>query len=988
MSDSATDNAPSSFDPAAADPAASSAGPANQIAMQIQDETKCPACQARLDVRGLAPFSETECPACKARLTVPTKFSHFTLLRRLGSGGMGTAFLAEDEALGRKVAIKVMQKALCADEKAFATFKNEAQSAARLNHPHVAQVYSFGQEQGSPFLEMELVPGGDLGTFIADGTKLDPAFVLRVGREIAEGLKAAEEVGLFHGDVKPDNILFDESMNAKLVDFGIASRSSQGQSDELWGTPYYIAPEKVQKKMNSARSDIYSLGATLYHAIAGQPPYDGADAVEVIKARFKGPPQPLEKLRPDVEPEVSRIISRMMYTDLFMRYPNYNSLIGDLDKYLAGVSAMRKQGPKAASATIRAKLTGTGPVKADAPEATQGSGKKKFVLSKGQMAAAAEEAEEAKTTGAAAASPSGGRIRLKGRGGATLKAGAPAGGPPAAPGEASGEGTKKKGGKGVLVAICVVVGVLVLGIGGAIWSVMRAKAKTRAQIAQYIGQMEEVAAKFPALDEKLDKLFDDVKNTEAEMDKRLPEVDAFYFKATGSHYRFPDTTPPERVEEPSPEELAAAEAAAAAEGAEGDAGAKADDKAQATAEEKEEAPAPKAKPKGRGSAVDRLAKAMSEKAGYPISTDLIVQSAKAADMTADEFAKAKLAEMGLEEPEEEPEAAAKPRVVAVVRELRLQTRDAYWNYNKAGESPVFAPLSAETTVEAAYAALQERQKAYDERAALVADMAECAAQAKRELQRMIEGIRGVGKAAKKYINQRDREKREAEAAAEAAAAEAAAQAEKERLSAVEAEEISRVQEVARSHQPLIDAFDYDGYQEKMHRMEKELTSPAALEELAWTIRRAEHLKDYRKFLLDDVRRHGDLKGAYRKHDVLGLSADRKRLLVFQMQDVKIDSLTLGDWIRLSWCVLENREPSRAALDNIALGTQYFNAAVFYYMHGNGDYAATQRCYTNARKAFELRGALRADALRLIPILAQDAAASGLSGVGEGDGDVY
>ena len=293
--------------------------PENQISMETLEEMKCPACGAQVDVRGLAAFSKIECPGCHAEARVPAKFSHFTLLRRLGSGGMGTAFLGEDEALGRKVAVKVMQKALGDDEKAFETFKNEAQNAARLNHPHVAQIYSFGKEGDNPFLEMELVPGGDLGTFIADKTVLDPAFVLRVGMEIAEGLEAAEKVGLFHGDVKPDNILFDENMNAKLVDFGIASRASQGQMEELWGTPYYIAPEKVQKKMNSARSDIYSLGATLYHAITGQPPYDGEDPVAVIKARFKGPPPPVEKIRPDVEPEVSRIVTRMMYNDLFMR---------------------------------------------------------------------------------------------------------------------------------------------------------------------------------------------------------------------------------------------------------------------------------------------------------------------------------------------------------------------------------------------------------------------------------------------------------------------------------------------------------------------------------------------------------------------------------------------------------------------------------------------------------------------------------------------
>ena len=190
----ATDPSPvPATDPAAPEPAADPAAPApepapapaDQISTDPVENMTCPQCGALVDVRGIAAFSRIQCPSCNAEIPVPARFGHFLLLRRLGSGGMGTAFLAEDESLGRKVAIKVMQKALGADEKAFATFKNEAQSAARLNHPHVAQVYSFGQEKGNPYLEMELVPGGDLGSFISEGVELDPAFVMRVGLEIA-----------------------------------------------------------------------------------------------------------------------------------------------------------------------------------------------------------------------------------------------------------------------------------------------------------------------------------------------------------------------------------------------------------------------------------------------------------------------------------------------------------------------------------------------------------------------------------------------------------------------------------------------------------------------------------------------------------------------------------------------------------------------------------------------------------------------------------
>ena len=123
------------------------------------DTTKCPSCGEVIDVKGLEAFSQVLCPSCGTAITVPAKFDHFLLLKHLGSGGMGSAFLAEDEQLGRQVAVKVMQKSLGSDPKAFEVFKNEAQSAARLNHPHVAQIHSFGAFEGTPYLEMELVPG-------------------------------------------------------------------------------------------------------------------------------------------------------------------------------------------------------------------------------------------------------------------------------------------------------------------------------------------------------------------------------------------------------------------------------------------------------------------------------------------------------------------------------------------------------------------------------------------------------------------------------------------------------------------------------------------------------------------------------------------------------------------------------------------------------------------------------------------------------------
>ena len=162
-----------------------------------------------------------------------------------------------------------------------------------------------------PYIAMELVPAGSLDKEMGKnpGT-LDVAYVMRVGQQVADALALAAESGLVHGDVKPENVLFDTDGNAKLVDFGLAAM--QGDSDEIWGTPYYISPEKVRRQKIDYRADIYSLGGTLYHVLTGVPPFDGPDPTAVVKARFNGPPKLPSEIRPEIPPEVDAIIMRML----------------------------------------------------------------------------------------------------------------------------------------------------------------------------------------------------------------------------------------------------------------------------------------------------------------------------------------------------------------------------------------------------------------------------------------------------------------------------------------------------------------------------------------------------------------------------------------------------------------------------------------------------------------------------------------------------
>jgi len=295
----------------------------------------CPKCGAMLDVEGLPAFTQVQCPTCEFEFQVPARFGSFMLLQLLGAGGMGGVYRARDESLNREVAIKVLLKSLGDDPQFVETFQREAQAAARLNHPHIAQIYSFGQVHGQPYIAMELVSGGSLDKMMSTQGPLDPAAAIHIGAEIADGLREAADAGLVHGDVKPENILFDNEKNAKLVDFGLAALQG-GPGNDVWGTPFYIAPEKVRRQKSDFRSDIYSLGATLYHAIAGVPPFDGPDATAVVKARFDGPPKTLKELRGNaIPPEVDSLISRMLAVEPQTRYPTYGSLLGDMRRYLS-----------------------------------------------------------------------------------------------------------------------------------------------------------------------------------------------------------------------------------------------------------------------------------------------------------------------------------------------------------------------------------------------------------------------------------------------------------------------------------------------------------------------------------------------------------------------------------------------------------------------------------------------------------------------------
>ncbi|MFM8457885.1 MAG: protein kinase domain-containing protein, partial [Chthoniobacterales bacterium] len=293
----------------------------------------CPSCGGPIDVTEELPFAQIYCPHCGGEMRARRIFNNFELVELIGEGGMGSVFKAYDHTLGRMVALKVLRREMSAREDERAKLEQEARVTASVNHPHVVRVYSFGEADGQFYLAMELVEKGSLDDLMGIQTRVSEAQVLDIGVQIAQGLEAAAEKGLIHRDVKPGNILFADAHTAKIVDFGLA-RVLEDEAEargEIWGTPYYIAPERLNYEPEDFRSDIYSLDGTLFHAIAGRPPFEAESASLVALKQIKSQPVSLEAFAPDVASETAYVINRMLEKDPENRYADYGELVEHLE---------------------------------------------------------------------------------------------------------------------------------------------------------------------------------------------------------------------------------------------------------------------------------------------------------------------------------------------------------------------------------------------------------------------------------------------------------------------------------------------------------------------------------------------------------------------------------------------------------------------------------------------------------------------------------
>jgi len=277
---------------------------------------------------------------------IPRNLSHYRVLEKIGSGGMGVVYRAHDESLDRDVALKVLPTGMLSDEHARKRFRREALSLAKLNHPNIGGVYEFGSEGGVDFLVMELVSGVTLDARLAAGP-MDDHEVLRYGAQLADGMEAAHQQGILHRDLKPSNLRINKEGRLKILDFGLAEWTiPEGDSDptatnaKVSGTVAYMAPEQLRGKNADVRSDIYAAGAVLYEMATGKHPYAETSGPQLIAQILDRPPSRPTSRNRKISPALEAIILKTLDRDPDRRYQSARELRIDLERLSSGSTAV------------------------------------------------------------------------------------------------------------------------------------------------------------------------------------------------------------------------------------------------------------------------------------------------------------------------------------------------------------------------------------------------------------------------------------------------------------------------------------------------------------------------------------------------------------------------------------------------------------------------------------------------------------------------
>jgi eukaryotic-like serine/threonine-protein kinase len=274
----------------------------------------------------------------------------YRIVRKLGSGGMANVYLAEDEELGRRVAVKILNERYAGDDLFIERFRREAKSAAGLSHPNIVSIYDRGEAEGTYYIAMEVIEGRSLKELILTRGALPIETAVAYAKQLLEALRFAHRHGIIHRDIKPHNVLVsaDQQVTAheprlKVTDFGIARHgaSQMTEAGSIMGTAQYLSPEQARGAPVTAASDLYSAGVVLYEMLTGKVPFTGDSAIEIAMKHVNELPAPPSSLRPDIPPDLDQIVLRSLAKDPADRYQTAEEFIEDLERFEAGLPISR-----------------------------------------------------------------------------------------------------------------------------------------------------------------------------------------------------------------------------------------------------------------------------------------------------------------------------------------------------------------------------------------------------------------------------------------------------------------------------------------------------------------------------------------------------------------------------------------------------------------------------------------------------------------------
>ncbi len=263
----------------------------------------------------------------------------YKILKRLGSGGMATVYLAEDQELGRRIAIKILNAKHASDKQFVERFRREASSAAGLSHPNIVQIYDRGNAEGTYYIAMEVIEGRSLKELVIERGPSPILVAVNYGRQILAALRFAHRNGLVHRDIKPHNVLVDDEGRVKVTDFGIARAGASEMTEvgSIIGTAQYLSPEQARGAPVDDRSDLYSVGVLLYELLTGAAPYNGDTPVEIAMKHLSAVPEPPSAKRPEVPPELDAVVLRALAKNPDDRYQSAEEMDADLSAISKGM---------------------------------------------------------------------------------------------------------------------------------------------------------------------------------------------------------------------------------------------------------------------------------------------------------------------------------------------------------------------------------------------------------------------------------------------------------------------------------------------------------------------------------------------------------------------------------------------------------------------------------------------------------------------------